>query len=42
MTLKSGAMADKKNQLCHHIYSNRTQLFYIVIIFHNITDFTLF
>jgi len=38
-----------KIQLCHHrnklyfkIYSNRMQLFEIVIIFHNIAIFTVF
>ncbi len=44
MTLKTGVMI----QLCHHmnvvnlkIYSNRKQLFYIVIIFHNIAVFSI-
>ncbi len=30
------------NKLYLKIYSNRTQVFHIVIIFHNITDFTVF
>jgi len=48
VTLKTGVMM-LKIQLCHHrnklhfkIYSNRKQLFLIVIIFHNITFFCFF
>ncbi len=45
MTLKPGVMMLKiqiyhhRNKLHFKMYSNRKQLFYIVIIFHNITIF---
>ncbi len=48
MTLKTGVVAAensalyRRNKLHFKIYSNRKQLFKIVIIFHSITDFTVF